>query len=171
MPTQSRWEQAARREGGGAAQGVTAFKELLVALVALEQLFQQFPSKCFHDLHPVQELPISLPILATHAEHHQVKYCPTPVDEIQNQFLLFIFMLLLYQLFEIVHRYRFGESKVIFSSPRKTRIDLGGWKEKGAENQCCLCFSLNILFLLCCPSAASQHWNYVPALSHSRKLN
>lgn len=58
MPAQSRWEQAAPREGKGAAQGVTAFKELLVALFALEELFQQFPSKLFHDLHPVQKLPI-----------------------------------------------------------------------------------------------------------------
>lgn len=43
-------------------------------------------------------------------------------------------------------------------------MDRSGWVEgKRGENQCWLRFSLNILFLVCCPSAPSQNWNYAPA--------
>lgn len=91
-----------------------------------------------------------------------------------EELLLSIFLLPFFfnQLFQIWHRYSSGESKVIFTTLRETyrfhwveEENGSEKKEKGEENQCCLCFSPSILFFAVLPfSILSTEILYQPTV-------
>lgn len=153
MPAQSRWEQAAPREGRGAAQGVTAFKQLL------------FASNNFSNNSPPSvSLCRNFPWVCQHLEHHRVGAGPHP-SQVKGKTDSFFSSLRPFcvNCFKLGAGRGLGRARSFSSASAKHGQSRAGGRKKGGKNQCCLSFSLDILFLLCCPSASPQHRNYGPA--------